>query len=123
MLEDKYKAQGFHVLGFFSNDFGNQGGTDEQIDACTATHAVAFQLFSIDHVKDAPVRPVFDWLLAQPNPGPAATVAPTWNFQKYLISRAGELVGTWSPSEWPGDNPTDTAKGKIAAAIETQLAL
>ncbi len=122
VLEDKYKEQGFHVLGFFSNDFNNQGGTDEQIEACTEAHAVSFQLFSIDKVVDSPQRPVFDWLLAQTNPGPANSLEPKWNFHKYLISRTGELIGTWPRQEWPGDDPTDPDQGKIASAIEAALA-
>ena len=121
VLEDKYKAQGFHVLGFFSNDFGNQGGSNEQIEACTDTHAVDFQLFALDKVKNPSPRPVFDWLLAQSNPGPSTDIVPQWNFQKYLISRSGELVGVWTPAEWPGDDPNDAAQGEIAAAIEAEL--
>src|SRR3712207_7295201 len=35
VLEESFAGQGFHVLGFLSNDFGNQGGNQEQIDACT----------------------------------------------------------------------------------------
>lgn len=95
-------------MGFFSNDFGNQGGSPGEIDACTAQYAVTFEQFQIDHVINGAgysARPVFNWLMSQPG---YETAWPTWNFHKYLISREGKLVATWSSPADPGvDNAND----------------
>jgi glutathione peroxidase len=131
-LEEKFSGQGLHVLGFLSNDFGNQGGSDEQIHACNEQYAVTFEQFDLDHVKDPDgdgpgvAQPVFAWLAAQPNPGPAATPAPTWNFHKYLVSRDGQLVAHWPEYTYPGDdpnNPNDSFEtNPIVVAIQAELA-
>lgn len=125
-MEDKFKAQGFEVLGFLSNDFAGQGGTDGQIDACNAKYAVTFQQFATEPVTGPSAVPVFAWLESQPNPGPAAQPQPTWNFHKYLISRKGELVAHWDTVVYPGDDPavaTDSFDtSPIVIAIKAELA-
>ncbi len=111
-----YSAQGFHVLGFYSNSF-NQGGTQGEIEACTGEYGVTFPQFALNDVIGANTQPVFEWLFAQPNPVPGLALEPTWNFHKYLVSRDGELVGHWVQSDDPG------APGSpIPAAIEAELA-
>jgi glutathione peroxidase len=125
-LEEKLSADGLQVLGFLSNDFGNQGGDPGQVDACTDKYNVTFDQFAIDHVKGANAQPVFSWLLAQPNPGPASMIEPEWNFNKYLISREGKLVAHWNTPEYPGDdpdNPNDNFDtNPIVMAIKAELA-
>lgn len=95
-------------MGFYSNDFGNQGGTDEEIDACTGEYNITFEHFKMDHVINGAgfqARPVFQWLMSQPG---FADAWPTWNFHKYLIDRTGALVGDWASASDPGvDNPND----------------
>lgn len=126
VLEETFGPQGFHLLGFLSNDFGMQGGTPGQIDTCTGMYHVTFQQFEIDHVIDPNAQPVFSWLLSQPNPGPAAGIAPTWNFHKYLISKDGKLVGHWDSPTYPGDDPNNPADSfdtsAIVIAIKAELA-
>lgn len=132
VLEDKFSAQGFHVLGFLSNDFGNQGGSSGQDNACNAKYGVSFQQFGTDHVIDTDgpgpnvPQPVFAWLESQPNPGPFGGPAPIWNFHKYLISRTGELVGHWTSTVYPGDDPANPADSfdtsEIVIAIKAELA-
>lgn len=125
VLEETFAAQGLHVLGFLSNDFGNQGGTPGQIDMCSDQYKVTFQQFAIDHVIGASKQPVFNWLLSQPNPGPAMPIEPQWNFHKYLISRTGKLVGHWASPTYPGDdpaNPNDSFDtNAIVVAIKAEL--
>jgi glutathione peroxidase len=131
-LEDKLGAQGFHVLGFLSDDFGNQGGSSGQVDSCAAQYGVKFQQFGIDHVIDTdgagPIKaqPVFAWLEGQSNPGPFATPYPDWNFHKYLISRTGKLVGHWTSTVYPGDDPANPSDSfdtsEIVIAIKAELA-
>src|SRR5689334_19862813 len=132
VLEETFAGQGFHMLGFYSNDFGNQGGDGDDIDGCTMKYGVTFEQFVINHVVDTdgagPVvpQPVFDWLLNQPNPGPAPGPEPTWNFHKYLVSRDGQLVGHWVDPVYPGDDPNDPndsfETNPIVVAIEAELA-
>jgi len=131
-LEDKFGGQGFHVLGFLSNDFGNQGGSGGQIDGCIESYGITFKQFAINHVKDIDgagpevPQPVWQWLLSQPNPGPASPIEPTWNFHKYLISKTGELVGHWASATYPGDdpnNPNDSFEtNEIVMAIQAEMA-
>jgi len=77
-------------------------------------------------VSGAKARPVFAWLISQPNPGPAPTPQPNWNFAKYLVSRDGKLVAHWIDTVWPGDNPNDPNDSfdtsKIVIAIKAELA-
>jgi glutathione peroxidase len=126
LLESTFKAQGLHVLGFLSNDFGNQGGTDGQVEACKDQYKVTFDQFAIDKVTTPATSPVFAWLEAQMAPGPVVPNDPTWNFHKYLISREGKLVAHWASADYPGDDPSnpndsfDTSP--IVMAIKAELA-
>jgi glutathione peroxidase len=112
VLEAELTGQGFRVLAFFSNDFGAQGGNPEQIAACNTKYGVTFQEFAIDHVNTvdnlgAPVTPqdVWQWIHAQPSPGPENGIAPTWNFHKYLVSRQGALVAHYGRDTYWGETP------------------
>jgi glutathione peroxidase len=127
VLEETFAEQGLEVLGFYSNDFGNQGGDDEDIEGCTDQYAVTFDQFLPDHVIDTDgagpevPQPVWQWLSQQPG-----FVAPTWNFHKYLISRTGEFVQYFPQSSYPGDdpgNPNDSFDtSPIVVAIQAELA-
>jgi glutathione peroxidase len=114
-LHEAYGPQGFEVVGFLSNDFGNQAGDGTQIDGCTQKYGVSFTQYGIDHVTAPTPRAVYAWLGAQPTQAPANTAYPTWNFHKYLVSRDGQLVAHW-PSEVDPQSP------EIAAAVEAELA-
>ncbi|MBL9026209.1 MAG: hypothetical protein JNL21_28705 [Myxococcales bacterium] len=132
VLEETFAGQGFKVLGFYSNNFGNQGGSDDQIDTCTGEYMVTFPQFEIANVIDpdgagpeAP-QPVWEWLLSQPNPDPGLPLSPDWNFNKYLISRDGQLVGHWASPTYPGDDPNDPNDSfdtsPVVVAIQAELA-
>src|SRR6185295_8913630 len=49
-LETKFAGQRFHVLAFFSDDFGAQGGTSAEIASADAKYAVTYAQFAKDHV-------------------------------------------------------------------------
>jgi glutathione peroxidase len=87
-LYARYREQGLVVLGFPSNDFGNQEpGTEKQIkDFCRLTYSVRFPMFAKTSVAEGQAEPLFEGL-AQ-----AAGRYPQWNFHKYLIDRDGRLV-------------------------------
>jgi glutathione peroxidase len=130
VLEETFSAQGFHVLGFMSDDFGDQGGDDGQIAACQAEYGITYPEFAIADVVPvgtAMPQPVFAWIEAQtPSPGPDTNIMPSWNFSKYLISRTGELVAHWDSPVYPGADPTvpgsTFAASPIVIAIEAELA-
>ena len=125
-LEEEFAADGFHVLGFISDDF-DQAGSDGQIDACTEQYGITFPQFSIGHVIEPNPQPVFQWVLAQPAVGPdTGGIAPTWNFHKYLVSKNGDLVAHFPREQWPGDNPDDPNDNfdtnPVVVAIKAELA-
>jgi glutathione peroxidase len=124
VLEDSFKAQGFHVLGFFENDFGAQGGTNGQIDMCTTQYHVKFEQFDEQDVIGANQQPVWKWLLSQPNAPPMAMIQPSWNFNKYLISKDGKLVGHWAETVAPPTTATDPNfnSNPLVVAIKAELA-
>lgn len=125
VLEDEYGAQGLKVLGFYSNDFGNQGGSDEQIDACNEAHAVSFLQFQIAPVVGPNPRPVFAWLYTHDNPGPKPDpLEPTWNFHKYLIGRDGTFVAAFAQGSYMGTDPgsSEWMNHEIVQAIQAELA-
>lgn len=87
-LYAKYQDRGFVVLGFPSNDFGNQEpGTEQQIqDFCRLTYSVKFPMFAKTQVRKGKADPLFTGLAE------AAGRYPKWNFHKYLLDREGRLV-------------------------------
>jgi glutathione peroxidase len=93
-LNEKYKDRGLVVLGFPSNDFGEQepGSNKEIADFCDRTYAVKFPMFAKTSVKHAGGSPVFDALAK------ATGERPQWNFHKYLIARDG-ATATSFPSK------------------------
>lgn len=111
-LEDlyaRYKDKGLVVLGFPSNDFAQEKGSNKEIaDFCENTFGVKFPMFAKSSVKGPEASPLFQQL-AQ-----LSGTAPRWNFHKYLLGRDGKLVDSYSSLTAP-DN-----KG-LVRAIEQQL--
>ena len=131
-LYERYKDQGFLVLGFPSNDFaGQEPGTDEEIASfCTTNFGVAFPMFSKVSVvgpekhalyreltsavpsarnSDA-MRAKLEGFGMTPNPQPEVL----WNFEKFLIGRDGQVVARFAPDSAPEDEA-------IVAAVEGAL--
>ena len=104
-IADKYKSRGLVVLGFPSNDFGQQepGGAKEIRDFCDRNYALRFPLFAKTPVKEAGGSAVFDGL-AQ-----ATGQRPKWNFHKYLIARDGRTAVSF-PSKVEPESPELVAK-------------
>jgi glutathione peroxidase len=111
-LFQKYRAQGFYVLGFPSNTFNQETGTEAQISAfCTNTYKVTFPMFSIANVNPPNEQPLYTWLKAQPTYGAAID----WNFEKWILSRTGSVAKRIAPSTTP-------LSAEVTAAIEAELA-
>lgn len=84
----RYQDQGFVVLGFPANNFGNQEpGSNQQIaEFCENTFGVQFPMFAKTDVVGAQTNPLFAQLRTRTGS------TPRWNFHKYLISRDGSEV-------------------------------
>ena len=96
-LNEKYKSRGLVILGFPSNDFGQQepGSNKEIADFCDRTYAVKFPMFAKTAVKDAGQTPLYDDLAK------ATGERPKWNFHKYLIGRDGRTVTSYKSAVDP----------------------
>mgnify|MGYP006266234611 CR=1 FL=1 len=88
----KYGSQGFVVLGFPSNDFGQQepGSNKEIAEFCRNTYDVKFPMFAKSHVKGSDANPLFKYLIEK------SKTTPKWNFYKYLIDRKGNVVDSFN---------------------------
>jgi glutathione peroxidase len=98
-LHAKYAERGLVVLGFPSNDFGQQepGQGPEIADFCFDTYGVRFPMFSKTTVVGRDANPLFAALAR------ATGEAPGWNFHKYLIDRRGQPVASYASAVTPGN--------------------
>lgn len=107
-LYGTYKDRGFVVLGFPANDFmGQEPGNDQQIaEFCRSQYSIQFPMFSKISVKGSGMHPLYQQLTGMPEPigGPVS-----WNFQKYLVDRSGQVVAKFDPRTKP-DDPAVVAK-------------
>lgn len=133
-IYERFRDRGFVVIGFPCNDFGAQEpGTAEEIHTfCTTSFGVQFPV--VDKIAVAPERrhPLYRELIAEQ---PSAKSLPgsdfkaklkgygiviahdediTWNFEKFLVGRAGTAVARFAP-----DVPPDHAL--VTQAIEAEL--
>lgn len=98
-LHARYAARGLTVLGFPSNDFGQQEpGSKEDIAAlCFNTYGVRFPMFTKIAVIGAGAHPLYAELAK------ASGQTPRWNFHKYLLDRTGRVVGSYPSQVSPLD--------------------
>ena len=111
-LYEKYKDKGFVILGFPSNDFGEQEpGTAAEIrQFCSLTYNVSFPMFEKVVTQRGPAQsPVYANLHRQ------SGELPSWNFSKYLVGRDGKVVKYYATRVTPED-------GGLRKDIETALA-
>ncbi|MBC7503327.1 MAG: glutathione peroxidase [Herminiimonas sp.] len=109
-LYARYQAKGLVVLGFPSNDFGQQepGSSKAIADLCYNTYGVKFPMFSKSVVTGSTANPLHAALAK------ATGKSPEWNFHKYLVDRSGKVIASF-PSETV---PTDKV---LIGAIEKAL--
>lgn len=93
----RYKDRGFVVLGFPSNDFGQQepGSNKEIAEFCKNTYDVKFPMFTKSSVSGKDANPLFKMLIAKTG------TTPKWNFYKYLIDRNGNIVDSFNSLSKP----------------------
>jgi len=103
-LQKTYGERGFSVVGFPSNQFmGQEPGTPEEIQQfCSTTYGVSFPLFEKIDVNGDDRHPIYEELTAAPDAdGNAGDI--TWNFEKFLVSNTGEVIGRFRPQVEPED--------------------
>ncbi|MBP8535783.1 glutathione peroxidase [Streptomyces sp. MK37H] len=114
-LQQRYAGRGFTVLGVPCNQFaGQEPGTSEEIQTfCSTTYGVSFPLLEKIDVNGEQRHPLYAELTGTPDAqGEAGDVQ--WNFEKFLISPDGEVVGRFRPR-------TEPEADDVVAAIEAQL--
>lgn len=132
-LYNEYKDDGLVVLGFPANDFGGQepGSNDEIAQFCQVNFSVDFPMFAKLVASGPDKHPLYAALTTQmpvtqgaiqamrekmiahgntPNPEPEVL----WNFEKFLVSREGDVVARFGPGVTPNDS-------LIVHAVKTAL--
>jgi len=101
-LYSKYKDQGFEVLGFPCNQFGNQEpGDEKEISSfCSLNYQTTFPLFSKIEVNGENTHPLYSYLKEQA-PGVMGSKAIKWNFTKFLIDRTGTKIQRFASATKP----------------------
>ncbi|MFV0444474.1 MAG: glutathione peroxidase [Planctomycetaceae bacterium] len=114
-LYQEHKGDGLVVLGFPCNQFGAQEpGSAEEITAfCTREYSVTFPMFAKIDVNGPQAAPFYKYLTSQTT-RPKGTGNIGWNFEKFLISRDGQVVARFGT----GTEPTDA---ELAKAVQAEL--
>jgi glutathione peroxidase len=133
-IYEQYRGQGLIIAGFPANDFRSQEpGTEAEIQSfCSTNYGVQFPLYSKITVVGADKHPLYAALIASQPKAISLSAVPfaeklkgygidtlpapeiLWNFEKFLVSRTGEIVKRFSPDTAP-DAP------ELVAAIESEL--
>jgi len=113
-IYEKYKDQGFVILGFPANNFGAQEpGTNEEIKTfCTRKYSVTFPMYSKISVKGADQAPLYAYLTKETGAGLTGDIK--WNFTKFLVDRNGKVIQRFEPAVTPDSK-------EVTGAIEKQL--
>jgi glutathione peroxidase len=113
-IYEKYKGQGFVILGFPANNFGGQEpGTNEEIKTfCTRKYSVSFPIYAKISVKGADQAALYAYLTKDTPAGIRGDIK--WNFTKFLVDRNGNVVQRFEPAVTPDSK-------EVTSAIEKQL--
>jgi glutathione peroxidase len=95
LFEDLH-PKGLTILGFPCNQFGSQepGGADEIGQFCQVNYGVGFPMFAKIDVNGAHAHPLYKFLTHEKR-GILGTSNIKWNFTKFLIDRAGNVVARY----------------------------
>ena len=106
----KRRSEGLAVLGFPCDQFGHQepGDETEIRQFCSLTYDVTFPLFAKVEVNGAGAHPLYRWLKSE-RPGLLGSQAIKWNFTKFLVDRAGQVVKRYAPADKPEAIDADAA--------------
>ena len=109
-LHATLEGRGLTVVGVPSQDFNQEKDNAAEVKAfCEAKFGVQFPMTGILHVRGSNADPFYRWVRAQKN------WEPSWNFNKVIIGRNGQIIGTYGSEDEP-QGP------RLRRAIETALA-
>jgi glutathione peroxidase len=114
-LHERFADQGFAVVGFPCNQFGGQepGSAEEIAEFCSASYGVTFPMFEKIEVNGPDRHAIYAELTATADAdGEAGDIQ--WNFEKFLVSPAGEVLARFRPRTAP-DAP------ELVAAVESSV--
>lgn len=114
-LYERYQPRGLEILGFPANDFfWQEPGTDQEIRSfCSTTYGVTFPLSTKISVKGKSIHPLYAYLTSrESNPRFGGKI--TWNFNKFLVGRGGEVLDRF-------DTKIEPLDPRVIAAVESAL--
>jgi glutathione peroxidase len=96
-----FSPRGFAVLGFPCNQFGHQepGDAREIEQFCSTNYAVTFPMFAKIDVNGSNAHPLYQYLKAEKSGLLGSAIK--WNFTKFLVDRAGQVVERYAPTARP----------------------
>jgi len=115
-LYEMYRDKGLEILGFPANNFMYQepGNEETILNFCRINFGVSFPLFAKISVRGKNIDPLYKYLTdKESNPRFGGKI--TWNFNKFLISRSGEIINRF-------DSKTEPEDPKLIEALEQALA-
>ncbi|HSN54099.1 MAG TPA: glutathione peroxidase [Candidatus Sulfomarinibacteraceae bacterium] len=100
-LYETYGDRGLAIIGFPSNDFGNQEpGTEEEIASfCRLNYGVTFPMMAKVHTKGPDQAPIYRTLTEETAEGVRGEIK--WNFTKFLVDAEGRVVARFEPAVDP----------------------
>ena len=100
-LHKKYYDKGLRILGFPSNQFMNQdpGSNEDILEFCTLNYGVSFDMFKKILVKGKKMHPLYKYLTS--NSPQRANKKIKWNFEKFLITKEGNIKQRYLPTVKP----------------------
>ena len=113
-LYEKYAEQGFVVVGFPSNDFGNQepGSHEEIANFCRLNYGVTFPMMEKVHTKGPEQAPIYRTLTTESADEHRGEIK--WNFTKFLVDGEGRVVARFEPA-------VDPMSDEVVTAVEALL--
>lgn len=108
-LYKNYSEEGLVVLGFPSDQFGQELGEAEEAEqSCRMTYGVTFPMHEIIKVNGTDAHPLFKYLTD--NTKGFLSSGIKWNFTKFLIDREGNIVNRYAPKDKPETFENDIRK-------------
>lgn len=116
-LWETYRDRGLVVVGFPSNQFGQQdpGSNDEIASFCQVNYGVTFPMMGKVDVNGANAHPLWKWLCAEA-PGLLGSKSIKWNFTKFLVGRDGKVLKRYAPNDPPESLVKDIEAALVAPA-------
>ena len=108
-LYDRFHDQGLQMIAVPSDDFNQELDTDQEVKAfCELTYGIDMPMSATTSVKGNQAHPFFKAIKKE------IGLVPSWNFNKVLIDKDGNLAATWGST-------TNPMSAKIISAIKASL--